>query len=56
MGLFSSIFSSPKTKAEWDEKIMDLNNELAHAKLHVQSVKNAMRGAKDRGGLTIKYL
>ena len=44
MGLFSAIFSSPKTKAEWDSKIMSLNNELTRAKVHLQSAKiNAKR-------------
>lgn len=44
MGLFSSIFSSPKTKAEWDSKIMSLNDELTRAKVHLQEAKfNAKR-------------
>lgn len=30
MGLFG--FGAPKTKAEWDKKIIELNNELARLK------------------------
>lgn len=39
MGLFSSIFSSPKTKAEWDKKIMELNMELARLKAQYAAAK-----------------
>ena len=39
MGLLSSIFSSPKTKAEWDRKIISLNNQLASAKTILAQAK-----------------
>lgn len=39
MGLLSAIFSSPKTKAEWDEKIMKLNKELASKQSYLASVR-----------------
>ena len=38
MGLFS-LFGGPKTKAEWDQKIISLNNSLAHAKASLAEYK-----------------
>lgn len=37
MGLFG--FLSPKTKADWDKKIMELNSRLANAKASLAQMK-----------------
>ena len=41
MGLFG--FGSPKTKAEWDERIMELNSTLARYKSEYARAKPSLK-------------
>ena len=54
MGLLGLLFgnsgsNSTWTKSDWDREIMRLNNELAEAKLRLQSSKMQLKGNKDKG-------